>query len=77
MLLLLPLKCNGVALAPACSAQWAVHHAGRPFPSLSAPCHLCPCLLAVRDGLSNKLGASGSRLHLRRCQCGKKTPPCK
>jgi hypothetical protein len=31
----------------------------------------------VRDGLSSRVDTSGSRLHLRRCQCRKKTPPCK
>lgn len=40
-------------------------------------CPFCGHLYTVRDGLSSRLDAAGNRLHLRRCQCRKKTPPCK
>lgn len=41
------------------------------------PCPFCGHLYTVRDGLSSRQDAAGNRLHLRRCQCRKKTPPCK
>lgn len=31
----------------------------------------------MRDGLSAKTDFSGKRLHLRKCQCREKTPPCR
>ncbi|PSC69166.1 hypothetical protein C2E20_7306 [Micractinium conductrix] len=40
-------------------------------------CPFCGHCYTVRDGLSSKLDAGGGRLHLRRCQCRKKTPPCR
>ncbi|KAK9793445.1 hypothetical protein WJX73_005580 [Symbiochloris irregularis] len=40
-------------------------------------CPFCEHTYTVRDGLSTKMGADGNRLHLRKCQCRKKTPPCK
>lgn len=40
-------------------------------------CPFCGHGYTVRDGLSSRLDATGNRRHLRRCQCRKKTPPCK
>ena len=41
------------------------------------PCPWCGHTYTVRDGLSPKLDAQGNKLHLRRCQCREKAPPCK
>ncbi|KAL4450750.1 hypothetical protein ABPG77_001106 [Micractinium sp. CCAP 211/92] len=40
-------------------------------------CPFCGHTYTVRDGLSSRLDEAGNRRHLRRCQCRKKTPPCK
>ncbi|KAL3151010.1 hypothetical protein ABBQ38_012881 [Trebouxia sp. C0009 RCD-2024] len=40
-------------------------------------CPYCTHVYTVRDGLSNKPDMEGNRLHLRKCQCREKTPPCR
>ena len=40
-------------------------------------CPFCGHGYTVRDGLSTRLDGAGNRMHLRRCQCRRKTPPCK
>ncbi|KAK9858818.1 hypothetical protein WJX84_002816 [Apatococcus fuscideae] len=41
------------------------------------PCPYCGHAYTVRDGLSSKTDTTGDRLHLRKCQCREKTPPCR
>ncbi|KAK9815402.1 hypothetical protein WJX72_003093 [[Myrmecia] bisecta] len=41
------------------------------------PCPYCGHDYTVRDGLSSKADSLGTRLHLRKCQCREKTPPCR
>ncbi|KAA6421081.1 MAG: hypothetical protein FRX49_08992 [Trebouxia sp. A1-2] len=40
-------------------------------------CPYCHHIYTVRDGLSTKTDLEGNRLHLRKCQCREKTPPCR
>ncbi|DBA97682.1 TPA: hypothetical protein ACH3X3_012574 [Trebouxia sp. C0006] len=40
-------------------------------------CPYCNHIYTVRDGLSTKTDLEGNRLHLRKCQCREKTPPCR
>lgn len=40
-------------------------------------CPYCSHVYTVRDGLSTKTDLDGNRLHLRKCQCREKTPPCR
>lgn len=40
-------------------------------------CPYCHHIYTVRDGLSTKVDIDGNRLHLRKCQCREKTPPCR
>lgn len=60
--------------------------AGKVLPAMSkrkrqaAPeegCPYCSHTYTVRDGLSSKTDPDGERLHLRKCQCREKTPPCR
>lgn len=40
-------------------------------------CPYCTHTYTVRDGLSTKTDEFGNRLHMRKCQCREKTPPCR
>lgn len=51
---------------------------GRRAPRPEESCPFCLHTYTVRDGLSNRRDpVSGARMHLRKCQCRTKTPPCR